>query len=108
MYTYMIVDGDVKPSDELIDASIETMRHLFHEEGYRDFTIIKNHEGIIKIEADAHRWQDLEEIGMRIGGDDWAWVPISYIQADARWKDFDGWLDDDLDEFDGDLDEFIK
>jgi len=92
MYAFMTVDGDVKPSDELIDASIETMRHLFHAEGYVDCIITKAPEGFIKVECDAPTWQDIENIARCVGGDDWAWIPIlNFIQTDEMWKQYEAW-----------------
>ena len=91
MYVFMTVDGDVEPSDELIDDSIDIMLNLFKSKGY-DCIITKAPEGdvpcsFIKVECDAPTWRDIENIARCVGGDDWAWVPIlNFIQADEMWK----------------------
>lgn len=90
MHCYMGVDGNVKPSDELIDASIDTMRDLFKSEGY-DCTITKAPEGFVRVECATLAWQQIERIASCIGGDGWSWIPISFVQQEELWKQMQEW-----------------
>lgn len=107
-WAVMTLDYDVRPSDEEIDESIERMLKLFHEKGYPNVIIQQLEDDKINVECHAHNEKPIEKLASCIGGDEWGWIPIAFANSETNWKNFDGWLDEDLDEFDGDLDEFIN
>ncbi len=107
-WALMTLDYDIKPTEAEIEDSIERMLTLFHKEGHPEVVIQRDKEDTIHIECHHYNQYPIEKIASCIGGDEWGWIPLGHKIADGNWKDFDGWLDEDLDEFDGDLDEFIK
>ena len=107
-WAVMTLDYDVRPSDEEITESIDRMLKLFHDNGYRNVNKHEMKDDDINIECYAHNEKPIEKLASCIGGVGWNWIPIAFANSEKVWKNFDGLLDEELDEFDGDIDDFIK